>query len=375
MQAFVVSDNEALSARVRERLVRSGHECPDSHVVPLNYGTKCLDVADVVVTVMSPNAENSLTVLKEMSHVARSGTERKFLLAVGPPDARLILRTIQLADEYINEEDVDQDLESALVKIMAEGGTRDEPGRVISVLAPSGGSGSSVICSNLAIMLAREHKSCCLFDLKMGFGVMDALLDVKPTHTLADLCRNAERMDRGMFERLLVKHSSGVYLMAAPTSFEDINYVTGQGVRQALTMAKGLYPYIVIDLDRTFAEEQVEAARLSDLILLVLRLDFTSLRNARQTLDHLEQLGVDRSQCRLIFNRHGQPREVRLGQAEEALGMKGLKAIADDPKTINRAINNGLPVVLDQPRMPVARSMMELAAEVHQIMSKPPAKR
>lgn len=366
MQTFVVSDNEAISIRVREKLVRSGHDCPDSHVVPLNYGSRAVDVADLIVVVMSPNPENALVVLREMQRAIRATNEQKFLLAVGPPDARLILRTIQVADDYVDETEVNEALEPVLVKIMSSSAAREEPGKVIAILSPSGGSGSSVVATNLATVLAKEHRSCALLDLKLGAGVCDALLDLKPTHTLADLCRNADRMDRGMFERLLTRHSSGLQLMAPPTSFAEIGYITGQGVRQALTMCRGLFPYVVVDCDRTYSEEQVEVLRQADLLLMVLRLDFTSLRNVRQAMEHLEQLGVDRNRVRLVINRLGQPKEVSLSKAEVALGMKVFKTIPNDPPTVNKATNNGIPVVVDAPRSTVARSLLELAKDVSQ---------
>src|SRR5439155_66987 len=88
---------------------------------------------------------------------------------------------------------------------------RTRPGRAIALLAPSGGSGSSTLAVNVAVSLAREHKSAALFDLKLQAGDLAALLDLKPNHTLADLCQNSARMDRAMFERSLVRHSSGVH--------------------------------------------------------------------------------------------------------------------------------------------------------------------
>ncbi len=368
MQTFVISDNEALSARVRERLVRSGHECPDGHVVPLKHAQGTVDLADLVVVVMTPNPDNALQILRDLRSAISESPNKIYLIAVGPLDARLMLRAQDVADKYIPEEDVDSALDKAVADL--QGATREKPGHLVSVLAPSGGSGSSVVASNLAVMLAKEHRQCALFDLKLGAGVIDALLDVKPTHTLADLCSNSERMDRGMFERLLVKHPSGVYLMAPPTSFNDLDLITPQGVRQAITLARGLYPYVVADLDRTFMAEQVETLAASNLILMVLRLDFTSLRNTRQVLDHLEQLQINRSNVQLVINRHGQPREVRLNQAEEALGMRVLKVIPDDPRAINKSINNGVPVVLDQPRIPVAKALIDLARDVHALLER-----
>lgn len=103
----------------------------------------------------------------------------------------------------------------------------------------------------------------------------------------------------------------------------------------------------------------------SDAILIVFRLDFTSLRNVRRTLEHLEGHGIPREKFRLVVNRLGQPQEVPRAKAEEALGMKIFHAIPDDAKTINRANNQGTPAVLSAPSAKVSRSFAALAKHLN----------
>jgi pilus assembly protein CpaE len=236
---------------------------------------------------------------------------------------------------------------------------------VIAVLAPSGGAGSSTLAVNLSVLMARQHRAAVLFDLKLVAGDLATLLDLKPTHTLADLCQNVSRLDRALFERSLVRHQSGVHLLAAPSHYDDIAQITPEGVRQALTLAKAAFPYVVVDLDHSFHPEQVEVLHQAEIVLVVFRLDFASLRNTRRALEYLERLGLRRDQIKLVVNRYGQPKEVPAFKAEEALGMKVLHYLPDDPKAVNRAINNGVPVVIDAPRASVSRSVAKLAEHVN----------
>src|SRR5262249_42220064 len=168
-----------------------------------------------------------------------------------------------------------------------------------------------------------------------------------------------------MFERSLVAHANGVSVLAPPRAFADIHHVTADGVRQALALGRSLFPYVVIDLDHSFRDEQIQVLRQADVILLVMRLDFTSVRNIRRTLDHLEALKIDRNRVRLVVNRYGQPKEVPPAKAEEVLGLKIAHYIPEDPKTINRANNSGVPVVLDAPSAKVSKSLMQLAASIN----------
>ena len=102
------------------------------------------------------------------------------------------------------------------------------------------------------------------------------------------------------------------------------------------------------------------------MVLVVLRLDFTSLRNSPACLEHLEHLGIERDRVRLVVNRHGQPKEMPASKAEEALGLKITHYIPDDPKTVNRANNNGVPL---DPRgafgAGLSKSLVKLAASVN----------
>ena len=278
----------------------------------------------------------------------------------------MVLRTLRAgASDYVDDGELEVELRSALGRLRTDVSAQAEPARTIAVLAPSGGSGSSTLAVNVATHLAKEHQTALLLDLKLQAGDLTALLDLKPTHTLADLCQNAAHMDRTMLERSLVRHGSGVHLLASPRTFGDVALVSPDGVRQALNLGRMLFPYVVIDLDHSFGPEQVQALRLADVVLLVLRLDFTCLRNTQRTLDHLEQLGVARDRVRVVVNRYGQAKEVPAAKAEEALGVKIFHYVPDDPKTVNRANNNGVPVLLESPSAKVSRSLAKLAHSVN----------
>jgi pilus assembly protein CpaE len=164
-----------------------------------------------------------------------------------------------------------------------------------------------------------------------------------------------------MFEKMVVRHSSGVCLMGAPPSFGDARAITPQGVSAAVTMARRIYTHVVADLEDCFHEEQVTALRQATGILLVARLDFTALRNTRRVLDYLAQLSLTREMVRVVINHRGQPGELPVEEAEDALGEKLLYFIPEDPKTFNAANNTGIPVLLKYPKAKASQSITELA--------------
>lgn len=364
MQVYLISDDDTLSARARQVLLRAGLECPVANVVAPDLAAVHLAHAkpELAVLILPADPGRGPALIADL----RARTRAR-LAVVGPiADARRVLQALRAgADDYIDGTELEDELEALVARLRAEHAGAAENGRVIALLAPSGGSGSSTLAANVATVLAKQHGQVALLDLKLEAGDLAALLDLKPKHSLADLCQNASRMDRVLFERTLVRHDSGVHLLASPLALADVRYINAEGIQQALGLARSAFPYVVVDLDHSFRDEQTTVLRQADVILLVIRLDFAALRNAKRALDHLGDLGIDAGRVRLVVNRHGQPKEVPAAKAEEALGIKIAAFVPEDAKAVNRSNNNGVPVVLEAPSAKVSRSITQLAASVN----------
>ncbi len=362
MQVAVLIQNTShpLGLQVREMLQARLH-CSEPKLLSFEQAEESLARVRVsmLVVVLSPAPDRALNLLRKIRALSAGP-----VLAVGlASDSKLILRALhEGADHYVDEADLENQLESVLLRLqIKEDAARQPAGHVIGLLGASGGSGASTLAVNLAGVLARDLGRCALIDLKPGVGDLAALLDVKPAHNLADLCLNAGRMDRAMFESALVPHASGIHLLAPPQMYEDIRLVTAQGVNKTLLLARDTFRFTVVDLEDCYHEEQVAVMRQAEIILLVLRLDFTSLRSTKRILDYLDQAGIGGERVRLTINRYGQAKELPLSQAEDALGRKIAFLIPDDPKNINAANNAGEPVVFRTPSAKVAQSIVQLA--------------
>lgn len=364
MQTFVISDDDPIAHRARQVLLRGGLDCPPSNVIALDLAVVHLvhEHPELVLFVLPPAPERALALLPDL----RARTKAR-LLVIGPTtDAKLVLRALRSgADDYVDVEELDGELQAVLARWREERAQHEQIGRLIAVLAPSGGSGSSTVAVNVAAVLAKEHKASVLMDLKLQAGDTAALMDLKPSYTLADLCQNVDRMDAVLFERTLARHASGVRLLAAPLTLADVALIHAEGTRRAVGLARDAFPYVVADLDHSFRDEQVAVLLQADVVLLVLRLEFAALRNIKRTLDHLKELGIDPGRIRLVVNRYGQPKEVTPAKAEEALGLKIAHFVPEDAKSVIRASNNGVPVVLEAPSAKVSRSLAQLAVSVN----------
>lgn len=362
MRAYIVGDNPRIVGEVRAVLEREHYECEFAAATLAVLERLGRTGADLVVIVLSPTPEAPLAVLREVGRQVSAPR-----LAVGPGGAsELQLEAIRAgADYYVAEEKLRSYLEAVLERLPPRPVHVSRPGqtgRTVAVIAGSSGSGATTLAVNLAAALAPQCGGALLVDLNLGGGDAGTLLNLKPVHTLAELCANSERMDQVMFDRSLTHHDTGIALLAPSQSFKEIKQVTPEGVKKALTLGRMRFPIIVADLADFFHAEQEEVLREADVVLVVFRLDFTSLRNTRRTLDYLEQISGVTGKIRLVANRCGQPNELPAWKVEEALGVPIRHSIPDDVRTVNHANNNGNPAVFETPSSKYARSVAELAA-------------
>lgn len=366
MRCFVASDEAPLADRIRECLVNLGHACPLASVASLETtrrsfenrsgGATSASLTDpeLIVLALAPNPEKSLALLRDLH--SRVGAR---ILAVGPTtETKLVLRAIREgAIEFVDQDDLVGEMSEALNRLSVSGAR----GTIAVVLSPSGGAGCSTIAASAAVALAHQHGSCGIVDLNLDLGDLSTLFDLKPHYTIAELCANVRRLDNSLLEGCLVRHDSGVHLIAAPASFADSSKVTEDGIIEVLNLTSNRFPYVVVDLAGTFRRDRLQVLKHADLVVVVMRLDFTSLRNTRGTLEFLAAAGIPPEKIRLVANRFGQPNEISSAQAEEALGVKIAKFVPDDPRTVNRANNSGIPVIVQSPSSKVARSIGEIA--------------
>jgi pilus assembly protein CpaE len=309
------------------------------------------------VVSVSPDPEQALRVVDRLRSTAGG-----FILAVGPTgDAAFVRRTLDAGvARYLDQDELSEQLKTVLPHL--RGGNGEVPalaGRVISILAASGGSGASTLAANLAVVLTRQAQRCVLIDLK-PCGDLAALLDLKPPHTLADLCRNLSRVDPAIFDKVLAEHPSGVRLLASPQEYESIRVISPEGVRRALAMARANYSCVIVDHEDCFHEEQVLALRETDAILLVARPDYTSLRHTRRILDQLGHLGLPRQRVQLVINRHGQAKELPAEEVQRTLEVDHCHLIPDDPAAVHAASGTGVPLVIKTPSSRTAQAIERL---------------
>jgi pilus assembly protein CpaE len=363
MRTFIAGDNELINEKIREAAVHHGYECTLADISPLDDAAERAGKArhNLVVVVLSSAPAKAVQVIRDIRD-----TTHVPILAIGPTDdSTLILRVLREgADEYVGETELASQGHKAIIRLKSRQRPDEASGTTISLVSPCGGSGTSTLAASLTATLAKRHQKAALFDMRLGVADQQVLLDLNPTHTLAEVCRNASRMDANMLEQALVKHSTGIHLLSAPVETNRVAEVTPGGVRKALFLARGLFPFTVLDMDRNYAFDQATGLVQSDQVLLVLRLDMTSLAGATRLVDRLGELGISEERIRVIASRHGQAKELSATKIEQALGLPVSNFIPEDAARVNRCNNRGTPVVVEYPRAKISKSIAALAHDL-----------
>jgi pilus assembly protein CpaE len=294
------------------------------------------------------------------------------VVVVGPTvEAKAVLKFLQEgAFQYIDQADFENDFETVLARIRSEPPPTVGQGRSIVVASAGGGCGASTLAVNLATALMHKHGPVALMDLNLESGDLATLLNLKPKHSISDFCRNISRMDQSMFENCMVPHPSGLQVLAAPPSLEQIRHITLRGIRRLIHMTRMKFPYVVIDVGFPFRQEHALALQQAESIVLTLRPEFCSLNHASRVIDFLSKANVPTAKVKAVVNRYRRRVGVSLADVETALGMKVSEVLPDDPRCVSVCNDRGVPVVTHKPRSSVAKRLCALSHSLNGALPK-----
>ena len=108
---------------------------------------------------------------------------------------------------------------------------------LIAILGPKGGTGKTLIATNLAVALAQRDANVVLVDLDLQFGDVGLALGLSPERTIYDLVKAGGSLDHEKLDRHLIRHSSGVKVLIAPTRPDQASAVSVDFLRDVYAVA------------------------------------------------------------------------------------------------------------------------------------------
>ena len=321
-----------------------------------------LSPADVVLHVVAsssaPEVSNEVASLRSRSNAPI------ILAAYGEPNGIVETGLAVGAADVLSLPQPPETVLFALRKAALANGGAGGAGKILTVFSPKGGSGKTVLSTNIAVAAARSGIDTLLVDLDLQFGDTALTMGVAPRATLADLAGSSGQTD---VEKLKAFVCAGpvasLSLLAAPTRPEDAQVVNQVELKAILNAARDAYGAVVVDTGPLFDVAMLAAVDCSDQLLIVCNPEITSLKNVRIGLDTLERLGFPRSRISIVVNRVGAPGGVTQKEIEQALEVEIAFELPDDaavPKALNRAV----PVVVADEDGRFARAVTALGTSL-----------
>ena len=157
---------------------------------------------------------------------------------------------------------------------------------------------------NCGVELARLSKrSTVIVDLKPGLGEVSLFLGVRPRYSLLDAIDNLHRLDREFLRELVVKHKSGLEILAGSDQFDRPGAADGGAIEELFRLLARQYEYILVDCGSQINSCTVAALYTADTIFLVANPDVPSIRNSQRLLERVRQLGACGERVRVLLNR------------------------------------------------------------------------
>jgi len=324
--------------------------------------TKCLRASGVSVALVDDRhagANPPTVTIADIRHGAKGidGIERLrsswpsttiFAIASSTQPEQILQAMRAGANEYLAWP-IDDSFNAAIHRAAERSRTKDgsRNSSVLSFFGVKGGAGTTTLAVNTAIEISRTSKKPTLIiDLHQFIGEVALFLGVRPRFTLVDALDNLHRIDSEFLRELVVKHKTGLDILAGGEHADRPGAHDAPVFEQLLQTLGRSYDYIVIDAGLVTGPCSDTAVFAADSIYLVGNPDIASVRNAHRVVERLGQLGAGRERIRMLLNRMSDQHEIGPKQIESTLGFGIFSVFPSDYSTVSAALNSGVPLTL-----------------------------
>jgi pilus assembly protein CpaE len=318
--------------------------------------------ADVVIVACSAGDDTATTMVDRA--VKHRPDRPVVLMTESSPNGFLRQAFEAGADDVITLPQAAEEVAFTLQKVIARRKGLSVPGRasapLIAVLGPKGGTGKTLIATNLAVALAQRDANVVLVDLDLQFGDIGLALGLSPERTMYDLMRAGAPFDHEKLDRHLIRHSSGVKVLIAPTRPDQASAVSIDFLREIYASLRTMCDAIIVDTPPGFTPEVIATIDVSSEICMVGMLDSLSLKNTKLGLETLDLMGYETDRVSLVLNRADSRVGITPDDVSTIVGRKPDVSVPSD-REIPRSINEGTPIVAAKQTSGAAKAFRELA--------------
>jgi pilus assembly protein CpaE len=232
--------------------------------------------------------------------------------------------------------------------------------RVISVFAPKGGVGKTTIAFNLAVSLSQLGVATALVDGSLQYGDLRALLKV-PSDVPSILDLPTDRVQESDLRDVMWRDPAGIDILLAPPRVEMAEMVSARDVEKTVSLLRRLYETIVIDTPASLSEITLALLDASDIVLLIVTYDSTTIHNTIAVADVFSSIGYAPDKLQYLVNRSDSSGGIGRDELTRALGRRPDFEVVSDGRLVVKANNEGMPFVVSSPDAAVSHDIRRVA--------------
>jgi pilus assembly protein CpaE len=234
-------------------------------------------------------------------------------------------------------------------------------GALMLFVGAKGGSGVSTLAANFAVALSQDsHRRTALLDLNFPLGNTAIDLGLTAPLSAVDALKNLDRLDSHFLSTVMVKHSSGLSVLAAPDRYSPLD-LHEASIEKLVSVIRQDFDYVIVDAGAGMGTVGRALLNAAATVYLVLQVSLPELRNANRIINQFFQSGTP--QLEIVLNRFSS-RAVEID--EEAIR----KALTTEPKwrvpsdyaAVRKAQNSASPIVLEG--SPISQAIRHMAKSV-----------
>jgi pilus assembly protein CpaE len=236
-----------------------------------------------------------------------------------------------------------------------------EPAKLIVFMGAKGGCGVTTLGANFAVALSQEAVGdTLLVDFGLPIGDVAINLGLSTEFSYRHALQNADRLDGAMLSTLVAKHSSGLWVLAAPTDLPD-SQPPIEAIDKLIAVMRENYQYVVVDIGSRVDLMGSALFQPASIVYLVTQVGITEMRNTNRLM--LKHFTRREENLQLIINRYKSSDAVfDDSQIAKALTRTPDWKVPDDYTTARRTRNTATPLALAD--SPIAQALREMAQAV-----------
>ncbi|MGB4335380.1 MAG: AAA family ATPase [Chromatiaceae bacterium] len=236
---------------------------------------------------------------------------------------------------------------------------------LISFMNTKGGSGASLIASNVAMAMATEanyRQRLLLVDFDFQFGGLPTYLNLVARDGLIKAMEFVQTLDQAALQAYVQRHDNGLHLLAA--AMDEIivpDDISAERTELLLKVINQAYDNILIDLPHRIDPAIATILEHSDVIALITQQTVAHLHDTKRLMFLLrDRLGIAMDRIVLLLNRYDKKADVRFEDFQDVFVKVPIQTVPSDYLRASESLNLGIPICESAAESPIGKALLKL---------------